>query len=45
MVQSLTFQPLGTDPCQIMTYSARIFFIELQKFASKNADKRELING
>ncbi|MDR2780889.1 MAG: Rpn family recombination-promoting nuclease/putative transposase [Holosporaceae bacterium] len=41
----MTFQPHDPDPYQIMTDSARIFFIELEKFDPRNADKRELLNG
>jgi predicted transposase/invertase (TIGR01784 family) len=41
----MTFQPSDPDPYQIMTDSARIFFIELPKFDPKNADKRELLHG
>jgi predicted transposase/invertase (TIGR01784 family) len=41
----MTFQPQDPDPYQIMTDSARIFFIELPKFDPKNADKRDLLNG
>jgi predicted transposase/invertase (TIGR01784 family) len=41
----MTFQPQDPDPYQIMTDSARIFFIELQKFDPKNADKRRLRDG
>jgi predicted transposase/invertase (TIGR01784 family) len=41
----MTFQPNDRDPYQIMTDSARIFFIELPKFDPKNADKRELLHG
>ncbi|MDR1236073.1 MAG: Rpn family recombination-promoting nuclease/putative transposase, partial [Holosporaceae bacterium] len=41
----MTFQPQDPDPYQIMTDSARIFFIELQKFDPKNADKRKLRDG
>ncbi|MDR0580717.1 MAG: Rpn family recombination-promoting nuclease/putative transposase [Holosporaceae bacterium] len=41
----MTFQPSDPDPYQIMTDSARIFFIELPKFNPKNADSRDLLNG
>jgi predicted transposase/invertase (TIGR01784 family) len=41
----MTFQPQDLDPYQIMTDSARIFFIELPKFNPKNADKRDLLTG
>ncbi|MDR2067709.1 MAG: Rpn family recombination-promoting nuclease/putative transposase [Holosporaceae bacterium] len=41
----MTFQPQDPDPYQIMTDSARIFFIELPKFNPKNADKRDLLAG
>jgi predicted transposase/invertase (TIGR01784 family) len=41
----MTFQPQDPDPYQIMTDSARIFFIELPKFNPKNADKRDLLTG
>jgi predicted transposase/invertase (TIGR01784 family) len=41
----MTFQPQDSDPYQIMTDSARIFFIELPKFNPKNADKRDLLAG
>jgi predicted transposase/invertase (TIGR01784 family) len=41
----MTFQPSDPDPYQIMTDSARIFFIELQKFDPKNADKRDMRDG
>jgi predicted transposase/invertase (TIGR01784 family) len=39
----MTFQPLDPDPYQIMTDSARIFFIELPKFNPKKADARDLL--
>jgi predicted transposase/invertase (TIGR01784 family) len=41
----MTFQPQDPDPYQVMTDSARIFFVELPKFDPKSADKRELLNG
>jgi predicted transposase/invertase (TIGR01784 family) len=41
----MTFQPQHTDPYQIMTDSARIFFIELPKFNPKNADMHDLLTG
>jgi predicted transposase/invertase (TIGR01784 family) len=41
----MTFQPSDPDPYQIMTDSARIFFIELEKFNPKNADSRDLLTG
>jgi predicted transposase/invertase (TIGR01784 family) len=41
----MTFQPSDPDPYQIMTDSARIFFIELSKFNPKNADSRDLLAG
>jgi predicted transposase/invertase (TIGR01784 family) len=41
----MTFQPSDPDPYQIMTDSARIFFVELKKFDPKNADSRDLLNG
>lgn len=41
----MTFQPSDPDPYQIMTDSARIFFIELKKFDPKNADKRDMLAG
>jgi predicted transposase/invertase (TIGR01784 family) len=41
----MTFQPSDPDPYQIMTDSARIFFVELKKFDPKNADNRDLLNG
>jgi predicted transposase/invertase (TIGR01784 family) len=41
----MTFQPQDPDPYQIMTDSARIFFVELRKFDPKNSDKRDLLNG
>ncbi|MDR2780963.1 MAG: Rpn family recombination-promoting nuclease/putative transposase, partial [Holosporaceae bacterium] len=39
----MTFQPQDPDPYQIMTDSARIFFIELPKFNPKKADTRDLL--
>jgi predicted transposase/invertase (TIGR01784 family) len=39
----MTFQPQDPDPYQIMTDSARIFFIELPKFNPKKADARDLL--
>ena len=41
----MTFQPQDPDPYQILTDSARIFFIELPKFNPKNADNRDLLTG
>jgi predicted transposase/invertase (TIGR01784 family) len=41
----MTFQPQHPDPYQVMTDSARIFFIELKKFNPKNADSRDLLAG
>ncbi|MDR1982974.1 MAG: Rpn family recombination-promoting nuclease/putative transposase [Holosporaceae bacterium] len=41
----MTFQPSDPDPYQIMTDSARIFFIELPKFNPQNADSRDLLAG
>ncbi|MDR2794939.1 MAG: Rpn family recombination-promoting nuclease/putative transposase [Holosporaceae bacterium] len=41
----MTFQPSDPDPYQIMTDSARIIFIELQKFNPKNADMHDLLTG
>ncbi|MDR1551545.1 MAG: Rpn family recombination-promoting nuclease/putative transposase [Holosporaceae bacterium] len=41
----MTFQPQHPDPYQIMTDSARIFFIELPKFNPKNADMHDLLTG
>jgi predicted transposase/invertase (TIGR01784 family) len=39
----MTFQPNDPDPYQIMTKTARIIFIELQKFNPKNADMHDLL--
>jgi predicted transposase/invertase (TIGR01784 family) len=41
----MTFQPQDPDPYQIMTDSARIFFIELPKFNPKKADAHDLLTG
>ena len=41
----MTFQPSDPDPYQIMTDSARIFFIELPKFRPKKADAMEILEG
>jgi predicted transposase/invertase (TIGR01784 family) len=41
----MTFQPSDPDPYQIMTDSARIIFIELQKFNPQNADMHDLLTG
>ncbi|MDR0753522.1 MAG: Rpn family recombination-promoting nuclease/putative transposase [Holosporaceae bacterium] len=39
----MTFQPSDPDPYQIMTHKARIFFVELQRFDPKKADRRDLL--
>jgi predicted transposase/invertase (TIGR01784 family) len=41
----MTFQPSDPDPYQVMTDSARIFFIELPKFNPKNEDMHDLLTG
>ena len=40
----MTFQPNDPDPYQILTdNSARIFFVELEKFDPKTADRRDML--
>ncbi|MDR2645653.1 MAG: Rpn family recombination-promoting nuclease/putative transposase [Holosporaceae bacterium] len=39
----MTFQATDCDPYQILTETARIIFIELEKFNPKNADARDLL--
>jgi predicted transposase/invertase (TIGR01784 family) len=39
----VTFQPNDPDPYQILTDSARIFFVELGKFDPKTADRRDML--
>lgn len=39
----MTFQATANDPYQILTETARIIFVELEKFNPKNADARDLL--
>jgi predicted transposase/invertase (TIGR01784 family) len=39
----MTFQATDHDPYQIMTDTARIIFVELEKFNPQNADARDLL--
>jgi predicted transposase/invertase (TIGR01784 family) len=39
----MTFQLNNPDPYQILTDSARIFFVELEKFDPKTADRRDML--
>ena len=41
----MTFQPQDPDPYERMTDSARIIFVELEKFNPKNADMHDLLTG